>query len=347
MAFLNALEQSHSVSPTTGWSAQHLTLWSGSNLDAACPLYSKNHSYGEYIFDWAWAEAYQRHGVHYYPKFVASSPFTPATGPKILVRPGVAINEAYATLLTAARELTETNNHSSLHFLFLSPDEVPQFERAGFLVRHSFQYHWKNRAYKTFEDFLEHLKPRKRKQIIRERAQLAEEGLKIRFITGEELTAKHAEIFYPLYRATTDKMRAIAYLTPDFFARVFEAMKQNVVLIVAEDKEETVAAALYYQKGKNLYGRYWGASREVRNLHFELCYYQPIEWAIKTGLSLFEAGAQGEHKISRGFLPELTYSAHWIRHPAFREAIAHFIEEEKKGIAALFVEMEPHLPFKN
>jgi predicted N-acyltransferase len=324
-----------------------LTVWDGSRLEAACPLYSKLHSYGEYIFDWSWADAYERHGVPYYPKLSAASPFTPATGAKVLVRPGGDVGDAYDRILGGALALMAETKQSSLHFLFLDPGELPHFERAGFILRHSFQYHWHNQNYQSFDDFLSRLKPKKRRQIVRERSQLAGVGLEFKVVTGDELTAQHAEMFYPLYRATTDKMRAIPYLTPDFFKRVFTTMKQHVVLMFAEDQDGVVGAALYYRKGTSLFGRYWGASRDVRNLHFELCYYQPIEWAIANGLKLFEAGAQGEHKIARGFVPALTYSAHWIAHPEFRVAIAAFVRDEKAAIEAAFADMAPHLAYVN
>ncbi len=344
--YLRALEHSKSVGGESGWSPLYLTVVSGGALQGASYLYSKDNSYGEYIFDWEWVRAYHQHGVPYFPKLLSAVPFTPATGPKLLFAEGADRDRVAAALIAAALGEMETSNQSSLHYLFLSPEEIPFFEKAGFQIRHSFQYHWENQEYAGFEDFLGALKPRKRKQIEREREQLREAKLEIRALTGGELTQAHAKLFYQFYLSTISKMGAIAYLTESFFTEVFETMRDQIVLFWAEDGGEPVAGSLCYFIGNTLFGRYWGSSRDVRNLHFELCYYGPIEWAIGRGITRFEAGAQGEHKIARGFTPALTYSAHWIRHPQFREAIGRFIEAEKTAIARLFDDMEAHSPFK-
>lgn len=346
-AYLRALEEGGCVGAEQGWLPWYVAARRRDALEGALALYAKDNSYGEYIFDWSWAGAYQRHGVPYYPKVVAAIPFTPATGPKLLVNPGardgVQVRQA---LIDSALEATQAAHASSLHFLFLSPEEIAIFRDRGFLVRHSFQYHWRNRDYPDFEGFLAALKPRKRKQILRERAQLAETGLRIGIETGEALTPALARAMYALYLTTIEKMGAIAYLSERFFEEVFATMGHRIALVCAYDKSRLIAASILFKKGQALFGRYWGASEEVRNLHFELCYYQPIELAIREKLLLFEAGAQGEHKIARGFTPELTYSAHWIAHPEFRRAIAAFIEEERQAISILFEQTKEHLPYR-
>ncbi len=344
--YLLALETTGVVSPRAGWCPLHLTAWDGNHLEGASFLYVKNNSYGEYIFDWSWAQAYAQHEIPYFPKVLSAIPFTPATGPKLLFSTSANRSEVASSLIRAAMEKTETLNASSLHYLFLTPEEVPYFEQEGFLIRHSFQYHWKNQNFASFDDFLESLKPRKRKQIVKERQEVAACGLKISVLHGEDLRAEHAFIFHGFYKSTIEKMGAIPYLTLPFFQRVFETMKNQILLILAEGAEGPVAGALYYEKGDTLFGRYWGANQEIRNLHFELCYYQPLEYAIKKGLKLFEAGAQGEHKMARGFLPELTLSAHWIRNPSFAKAVSGFIEEEKAAIGSYFEEMSGHSPYR-
>jgi uncharacterized protein len=345
-AYLTALEKSGSVGSNTGWTPLYLTASRGASLEGASYLYSKDNSYGEYIFDWAWVQAYDKYHVPYFPKLLSAIPFTPATGPKILISPGAHREKVAEQLISAALQKMEDLNHTSLHYLFLAPEEIGFFEKAGFLIRHSFQYHWTNQGYASFRNFVDSLKPRKRKQILREREQLQEEKLTIRELTGDALTVDHARLFYGFYLSTIMKMGAIPYLTENFFVEVFQSMRDQIVLFLAEKEDEAVAGSVCYFKGSTLYGRYWGSTHEVRNLHFEMCYYRPIEWAIAHGIKLFEAGAQGEHKIPRGFLPALTYSAHWIRHSEFREAISRFLAEEKNAIRDLFEEMERHSPYK-
>lgn len=346
-AFLLALESSKSVGDGTGWSPHYISVWEGDQLQGLSYLYSKTNSYGEYIFDWSWAEAFHRHGVPYYPKLTAAVPFTPATGAKLLFAPSANQCLVASILIKAAKAMMKVENQSSLHYLFITQAEIPFFEAEGLLIRHSYQYRWKNNHYTDFNHFLGAFKTKRKKQILREREQLRAESphLVFRRLSGADLKATDADTFYKFYLSTIEKMRAIPYLTADFFNIVFEKMADEIVLILAEEANEVIAGALYYKKGDQLFGRYWGATKEVRNLHFEMCYYQPIEWAIAQKLGVFEAGAQGEHKMSRGLLPELTFSAHWIEHPEFRRAITHFVEEEKIGIHRLFEEMKPHHPF--
>ena len=356
LEFLRALERSGSIGLGSGWEPVYLVCAdekdAGRLLGALC-LYLKSDSYGEYIFDWEWARAYERHGLPYYPKLVAAVPFTPATGPKLLVRPDVSENLATRTAVThalfdAARELGDELRVSSSHALFLSEGELEAFAQQGFAVRHSLQFHWHNHGYSAFSDYLDALISKRRGQIERERRQLGDEGLMIERLTGEALAKDHAAAMYRFYAGTLERKWGFPYLTEAFFYEVFRTMGDRILLVLARDELtlRPVAGALFFFKGLSLYGRYWGASEERRNLHFELCYYQGIEFAIERRLALFEAGAQGEHKLARGFLPTLTYSAHHIRHPAFRRAIERYIAEEKEMLAGAMAAYAEHDPYK-
>ncbi len=354
--FLRALERSGSIGSRSGWEPVYLVCrderGGGDVLGALC-LYIKTHSYGEYIFDWEWARAYERHGLPYYPKLVAAVPFTPATGPKLLVRPDVSGNTADRTavtrvLLNAAQNLGDELRVSSSHALFLPEEELSDFAEHGFAVRHSLQFQWCNRSYGAFSEYLGTLVSKRRRQIMRERRQLSDEGLIIERITGEALDKAHAATMHRFYVGTLDKKWSVPYLTGAFFEEVFQTMGDRILLVLAreEPSRRPVAGALFFFKGRSLYGRYWGAAEERRNLHFELCYYQGIEFAIERRLALFEAGAQGEHKLSRGFLPTLTYSAHQIRHLGFRRAIERYIAEEKELLVEAMAAYACHDPYK-
>jgi uncharacterized protein len=350
--FLRALERSGSIGGASGWSPVYLVCRDGGRVLGALPLYLKTDSYGEYVFDWEWARAYREHGLPYYPKLVAAVPFTPATGPKLLVREDVASEAERAAvkraLLGAARELGDDLRVSSSHALFLPEDELEMFSHRGFAVRHSLQFHWRNRGYEAFPDYLQALTSKRRRQVARERRQLEGEGLRIERLTGDALEGEHASIMHRFYLGTFDRKWGFPYLTGAFFEEIFRSMKDRTLLVLARDGAtgRPVAGALNFLKGGALFGRYWGAAEERRNLHFELCYYQAIEFAIERRMRLFEAGAQGEHKLARGFLPSLTYSAHEIRHPAFRRAIEDYIEEEKRYIAATMAEYALHDPYR-
>lgn len=348
--FLRALERSGSVGKGSGWSPVYLVCENGDGLPGALPTYLKTDSYGEYIFDWDWAHAYHEHGLPYYPKLVAAVPFTPATGPKLLVSRDANGDRGPVTdaLLDAARELGDEGGVSSSHALFLPERELGEFEKNGFAVRHSVQFHWRNRGYGSFSDYLGALEGKRRRQISRERRQLAYEGLVIERLTGDDLRPEHARTMYHFYLGTFDRKWGFPYLTGEFFEEVFRTMRDRILLALARDAStgRPVAGALNFFKGDSLYGRYWGASEERRNLHFELCYYQAIEFAIERGFALFEAGAQGEHKLARGFLPTVTYSAHEIRHPAFRRAIERYIAEEREYVAHTVAEYSSHDPYK-
>jgi predicted N-acyltransferase len=354
--FLHALEFSGSIGGASGWSPAYLVCRGGGRILGALCLYLKTDSYGEYIFDWEWAHAYREHGLPYYPKLVCAVPFTPATGPKLLVRPDV-MGKARAAvknaLLDAARSLGEEHRVSSSHALFLPEDEFSDFEERGFAVRHSLQFHWRNRSYEKFSDYLEALEGKRRRQVARERRQLEGNGLEIERLTGGALDPEYApalaKTMHRFYLLTLDDKWGVPYLNRAFFEEVFRTMKDRILLVLARDEKtrRPVAGALNFFKGNTLYGRYWGAAETRRNLHFELCYYQAIEFAIEQRLALFEAGAQGEHKLARGFLPTLTYSAHEIQHPAFDQAIRRYVAEEKELLAEAIAEYARHDPYRH
>ena len=343
--FLLALERSRSVGRRTGWSPTYLVCEDWGHVLGAMVLYLKTDSYGEYVFDWAWANAYHQNGLSYYPKLVCAVPFTPATGPRLLVRPDADRAAVTSALLDAARGLGDEHRVSSSHVLFLPEYELDDFEARGFAVRHSLQFHWRNHSYGAFADYLDAMTSKRRRQVARERRQL--EGVEVEYLSGDDLGPEHAAMMYGYYVDTYDRKWGSPYLTGAFFDEVFRTMRDRIMLAVAreESTRRPVAGALFFFKGKALFGRYWGATKVVRNLHFELCYYQGIQFAIERGLSLFEAGAQGEHKLARGFLPVVTYSAHEIRHPTFRRAIEHYIAEERAMISYELDEYMDHDPY--
>ena len=349
--FLRALERSGSVGRRSGWSPAYLICKQSGRLMGALCSYVKTDSYGEYIFDWEWARAYHQYGHAYYPKLVAAVPFTPATGPKLLVRRDVddgTSDRVRRALLDAAEDMGTDYGVSSSHALFVPGEELGEFSARGYTVRHSLQFHWHNRGYETFSDYLGALSGKRRRQVSRERRQLGGEGLEILHLTGDELLPEHAALMHRLYLSTLDGKWSVPYLNGAFFDEVFSTMRDRTMLALARDRaSRPVAAALFFLKGSSLFGRYWGTREQRRNLHFELCYYQGIDFAIKRGFTLFEAGAQGEHKLARGFLPTLTYSAHKIRDPAFRRAIGEYIESEKEMLAGVMEEYASHDPYKS
>ena len=348
--FLRALERSGSIGRRSGWSPAYLVCKDRASVLGALCLYLKTHSYGEYIFDWEWARAYRQYGLSYYPKLVAAVPFTPATGPKLLVTPDLDVatrTRVTKALLEAADDLGTEYGVSSSHALFVPQEELSEFTRRGFTVRHSLQFHWQNRGYETFSDYLGALSGKRRRQISRERRQLGDEGLEIAHLTGEALLPEHAALMHGFYLSTLDGKWGVPYLNRAFFDEVFRTMKDRTMLVLASDGAGIpVAGALFFLKDRSLFGRYWGTVQKRRNLHFELCYYQAINFAIERGFKLFEAGAQGEHKLARGFLPSLTYSAHKIRDPASGRAIGEYIEAEKEMLAGVMAEYASHDPYK-
>ena len=346
-AFLSALEDSGSATAETGWLAQHLAIADhDGRLAGVAPLYLKNHSYGEYVFDWGWAEAYERAGRQYYPKLQCAVPFTPVTGPRLLLRPD-SDQALYGTALVAAMgELAKQGNTSSLHITFCTADEAKLFRDHGFLTRSGLQYHWHNPGYRDFEDFLAQLVSRKRKAIRRERRQVHQSGVRVKMLTGADIKPAHWEAFYRFYLATVDKRWAHAYLTREFFLMLGETLGEQVALVVAEEDGEIIAGALNLIGGDTLYGRNWGAGRHKPFLHFEACYYQAIDFAIEHGLKCVEAGAQGVHKIQRGYLPSKTHSAHRIADAGFQDAVSDFLERERRGMALQKAALDQESPFR-
>lgn len=335
--FLDALVKSGSVKTETGWTPAIIENTNGLLLS-----FIKTHSYGEYIFDWGWAEAFAKHGIPYYPKLTSMIPFTPVTTQHFLMK---TFNEDQAcTLLKAHDEYFQENNFSSSHFLFLTNDEISVFQKNDYLIRESIQYHFFNTGYKNFEDFLSSLKSKKAKHIRLERSH---DNLSIKRYTGSELTEAHAERMYQFYISTIVNKNSFDYLNEEFFKLLFKNLSKNILYVEASHNDVPVAASLFFYDHERLYGRYWGLNTYVPNLHFELCYYQGIDFCIEKNLSVFEAGAQGEHKIARGFRPIRTFSAHKIKHPAFHNAIADFIQTEKIHVAHSIAQLSEHLPFKN
>jgi predicted N-acyltransferase len=346
-AFLNALEQSGSVGRKTGWLPQHLVIEDASGrLLAAAPLYVKSHSQGEYVFDHGWAEAYERAGGRYYPKLQVAAPFSPVPGPRLLVRAGRHAMEARAALISALISAVENSGLSSLHVTFAPRAESDVLEQVGFLTRIGVQYHWANNGYAEFGDFLAALNSRKRKAIRKERAAVAEYGLTLRAWEGAELTAKQWDAFFAFYMDTGSRKWGRPYLNRDFFARIADSLRDRIVLMLAEKDGQLVAGALNLKGPQALYGRNWGCLEDYRFLHFELCYYRAIDYAIAHQLPRVEAGAQGEHKIQRGYLPIETYSSHWIADPRLRAAISGFLDQERAYIAQEKVGLEELSPYR-
>jgi predicted N-acyltransferase len=332
--FLHACEASGSAVPSQGWAARHLSLRDEDGaVIGVMPLYMKGHSQGEYVFDHSWADAYQRVGGRYYPKLLGAVPFTPATGPRFLNAPGTDEATVREALLQGALTLVERLGVSSLHVNFPIEPEWRAMTEAGLLPRRDIQFIWRNDGYQTFDDFLAALSSNRRKTIRRERRE-AQAGLDIRVLTGADITEAHWDAFFDFYMDTGDRKWGRPYLTRDFFARVGATMADRIALVMAFRDETPIAGALNFIGRDALYGRQWGALEEVPFLHFELCYYQAIEFAIARGLSRVEAGAQGEHKIARGYLPSPVYSAHWIADPALRDPVARYLDNERPAVEA-------------
>lgn len=341
-AFLSALEDSGSVGEGTGWQPLPLVIiGDDGRLAAALPAWLKHHSQGEYVFDHAWADAWARAGGEYYPKLQIAAPFTPATGPRLLSHdPALA-----APLLAAAEQICGDNGFSSAHATFIAPEQAGWFADTGWLMRHDIQFHWHNRDYADFAGFLAALSSAKRKAIRKERA-AAQRGLTIRQLTGSEIGEHHWDAFWAFYQDTGARKWGRPYLTREAFTLLGERMGERIVLVMAEEEGRAVAGALNFLGPDALYGRYWGALVERPFLHFELCYYQAIDLAIARGLARVEAGAQGPHKLARGYEPVETTSAHYIAHPGFRAAVADFLERERAGVAADQLILGQHTPFR-
>jgi predicted N-acyltransferase len=338
--FLSALIETGCASARTGWSPRFLLLRRAGALAGAMPLFLKSHSYGEYVFDWAWADAYARHGLDYYPKLLGAVPFTPVTGPRLLA----ASEREREALLAAALELAR--DASSLHVLFPTEAEARLMQRQGMLLRRTVQFHWRNEGYADFEAFLARLTHAKRKNIRQERRRVRDAGVSVRRLRGAAIERGHWELFHRGYRGTYAAHRSSPYLNLAFFLRLGATQPEHTLMILAERNGAPIAAALCLVDSEAIYGRYWGALEHVPLLHFECCYYQAIEFAIENRLRYFEGGAQGEHKLFRGLLPVETVSAHWLAHPAFARAIEDYLERETSGIGRYVNELNEHTPFR-
>ncbi|WP_417285454.1 GNAT family N-acetyltransferase [Comamonas sp.] len=371
--YLAAMEQSGSATPQTGWICRVITLWHGEELLAACPVYVKTHSYGEYVFDWSWARAYEQHGLPYYPKGTLAVPFTPVPGTRLLVK----APQWRLPLVQAVQHWAQQAELSSLHLLFGDAQDLAACEQAGWMLRSTVQFHWRNVAptpaaesWRDFDDFLASLNQEKRKKIRQERRKVREAGVRFKTLRGAQITSADWAFFYRCYERTYLEHGNPPYLTPEFFNAMQEHMTENWVLFIAERDGLPIASSLIavsddyslisdekspgMQTNKSVaaikervaYGRYWGALERVDCLHFEACYYQPIEWCIANGIARFEGGAQGEHKMARALLPIVTPSAHWIAHPAFADAIGRFLERESEGMAGYVQELQAHSPLR-
>jgi predicted N-acyltransferase len=341
-AFLHALHASGSAAPETGWQPQYIVLYEGESLAAALPLYVKGHSYGEYVFDWAWADAYQRHGLDYYPKLLCAIPFTPVSGPRLLARDA----RARAALVEVLKATQGASDVSSTHILFPPEEQARQLEEAGFMLRSGVQFHWLNQGYASFEDFLATLEHKKRKNIRAERRKVREAGVSLRRVRGRDARDADWVLFNRCYRNTYKAHYSTPYLNLDFFRRIGAAMPDNLLLVIAEREGHPIAASLVVHDETTLYGRYWGELEHVPCLHFEASYYQPLEFCIEQKIAVFEGGAQGEHKMARGFLPTRTWSAHWLAHASFADAVQRFLEREAGGIDEYMDELNERTPFR-
>lgn len=343
--FLRGLEQTKCVTEDTGWEVAHLAAYADAqhtNLIGAMPCYIKSHSYGEYIFDWAWADAHHRHGLDYYPKLSNAVPFTPATGQRCLGSESV-----QESLISKAIELTKERSLSSFHSLFLSSKETPLFETQGCSIRHSSQFHWRNRAYTDFDDFLADLNSKKRKNIKRERRRVHDSDVQYQWLTGDQLDEAAVNKMHGFYQRTINWYGAQSYLNLKFFRFLAQEFSQQTLFLFAYHQDQIIAGGLYFKSDNTLYGRYWGALANFHSVHFETCYYQAIEWCIKHGYEKFEAGAQGQHKLARGLEPAKTWSAHWVKNPAFRDAIDHYLQQEQRHIEQYQKQLGTHSPFKS
>jgi predicted N-acyltransferase len=341
--FLAALEESGSVGGNSGWTPVPITIEGPDERPiAALPAYLKAHSQGEYVFDHAWADAWHRAGGHYYPKLQIAAPFTPATGPRLLLG---GRDDLAAPLIAAAEAMCDQNELSSAHATFIEPAQLPQFEKAGWLVRSDLQFHWINRGYDSFEAFLAALSSRKRKDLRKERA-AAQDGVEIRALTGAAIRPEHWDAFWQFYQDTGARKWGTPYLTRQAFTLLGERMADRILLVLAFAGGQAIAGALNFIGGDALYGRYWGSIVDKPFLHFELCYYQAIDAAIALGLQRVEAGAQGQHKLARGYEPVQTWSAHYIANPGFRAAVGDFLKRERAGVAQDQMWLVERTPFK-
>lgn len=346
-AYLSAMEGSGAASPDTGWTLQLICLKQLENgragkLVAAAALYVKAHSYGEYVFDWAWADAYQRHGLRYYPKAIGASPFTPVPGSRLLADGPDSKHALLSALVQQARD----KHWSSLHLLFLSHEDLEVCQQAGWLSRHTVQFHWQNHAYEDFDHFLMAFNQEKRKKIKQERRKVASAGVHFETLAGSNIQNSDWDFFYECYAQTYFEHGNAPYLSRQFFQRMQDTMPEHWLLFIAVKDGRRIASSLIGLNAQVAYGRYWGALERVDCLHFEACYYQPIAWCIANGFERFEGGAQGEHKMARALLPVKTSSAHWLSHPDFSDAVERYLEKEGHGVEAYLENLEARSPLK-
>ncbi len=344
--FLAALERHGAVAPNKGWLPHHLLLFDDRGLAAAAPAYLKSHSWGEFVFDWAWADAYERIGLRYYPKLIAAVPFSPVTGPRVLSRPDVDVETAVRELGMGAQRLCADRGYSSMHWLFPPEAQCRRLVEAGYELRLGCQFHWQDRGFGDMDGFLAALSAKKRKNIRREREAVRSAGVRFRWLHGGEIAPEHWRWFVRFYRNTFREYGNIPPMNLDFFQEIGATLGRQVLLVLAERGDEPLAAALFLRSDNTLYGRYWGCGTSLPGLHFETCYYQGIEYCLRHGLRRFEPGAQGEHKIARGFLPTPTYSAHWLAEPHLREAIAEFLRREAQAARQYMSELTRHSPYR-
>jgi len=342
--FLAAAERSGSIGDEAGWRPRHTGIVDDKGrLVAAMPLYEKSHSWGEFVFDWNWAHAYERAGIAYYPKLVSTSPFTPATSRRFLTDDP----ENIARLIDAVTGLAGERGYSSLHILFPEPGELPYLEKSGLMLRKDCQFHWSNSGYRDFDEFLATFSSAKRKKVRRERRLVAEQGIRFRRLSGADLDADIWTIVYELISITFLRRGSMPYFSLEFFMEISERLPDNILVILAEKQGAAIAAAVLFDSDETLYGRYWGADARYNALHFETCYYQGIDYCIEQGRKRFEPGTQGEHKVARGFLPATTWSAHWLAHPEFYSAIGQYLRAEQQHIEQYVNAVNAHSPYKS
>ena len=345
--FLVALERHECVGEAFGWLPRHVVAYDADGrLAGAVPLYLKYNSYGEFVFDWAWADACERAGMAYYPKLVAAIPYTPVTGPRLLVRPGADRDAVVRTLIGQALSVARQTGASSLHWLFTDQQDTEQLVQHGFMRRTSCHFHWHNAGYRSFEEYLSHLSSRKRKKIRRERRHVQEAGVRMQLLHGTEVTAEQWQTLHYFYRTTFERKAGVPTLSLEFFRELSRTMGEQLVLVLAHHAGKMVAGAIMLRGDHALYGRHWGCLAKYNSLHFEACYYQGIDYCIENGLDLFEPGAQGEHKISRGFLPAYTWSAHWIADEPFRVAVQRYLAHEHDMMVEYHDELQCRSPFR-
>lgn len=342
-AFLHALENTGCVGAQAGWIPCHVSLWEAGRLAGFMPLYLKSHSYGEYVFDWSWADAYRRHGVPYYPKLLSAIPFTPATGSRLVARQP----EQRRALLDAAFDLARSERVSSLHVLLPPAQQAEELGARGMMIRSSIQFHWENPGHPDFDAFLAGMSHDKRKKIKQERRRVRDAGIDFVRLTGREAGEEDWDFFTWCYRRTYRAHHSTPYLNRAFFRRLAQTMPDDVLLVIGRRGGKRVASALNVMGGGILYGRYWGAAEFHSGLHFEACYYQAIEYCIERGLRAFEGGAQGEHKMARGLMPAPTASSHWLAHPAFARAVDEFLVAERDGVRRYVDELNERAPFRH